>query len=42
MDKSYDNFKTYHKKMTAHNDGDVPFKLGINKFSDLTEQEFSD
>jgi hypothetical protein len=41
MDASYENFHQSYHKMIEHNSGDVPFKLGINHFSDMSESEFS-
>jgi hypothetical protein len=34
-------FKTNYLNMMVHNSKDSPFKLGINKFADLTDEEFS-
>ena len=36
----FETFKQNYLKMKTHNDLDKGFKLGINKFSDLTEEEF--
>jgi len=41
MDSSFKNFEANYSKMLDHNAGDVPFSLGVNEFSDLSESEFN-
>ncbi|CDW81043.1 cysteine protease [Stylonychia lemnae] len=36
----YEVFKQNYKKMQEHNDQQKGYELGINKFSDMTEEEF--
>lgn len=33
-------FRTFHKKMMEHNSQETTWKMGINQFSDLTQEEF--
>ena len=46
MDERFDIFRENYGKIQAHNDHtdeegrSPPFSLGINQFSDLTEEEF--
>ena len=46
MDERFENFKENYNKVHTHNNyvdeegRPPPFKLGINQFSDMTEEEF--
>ena len=40
MQDRYDAFKVNYLKIEAHNALDAPFKLGVNEFTDMTEEEF--
>ena len=38
MQDRYDAFKVNYLKIEAHNALDAPFKLGVNEFTDMTEE----
>ena len=40
MQERYDAFKVNYLNIQAHNAQDPPFTLGVNEFSDMTEEEF--
>lgn len=42
MKSTYDAFKANFLRIEAHNtaEPEAPFQLGINQFSDMTEEEF--
>lgn len=37
--KKYEVFKKNYIEMVTHNMGEAPYKLGINKFSDFSDEE---
>ncbi len=37
--KKFEVFKTNYKRIMQHNKSDAPYKLGINKFADFSDEE---
>jgi Cathepsin propeptide inhibitor domain (I29) len=39
-ENKYSIFKENYEQMLKHNSQEAPFKLGINRFSDMSDEEF--